>query len=92
MTIDGESTAQHNGLFDKARLSATAIHGSRMRKQDSLIAYNCYYIASMGYTMAATKPLLNQCKFIQSPVICDTLNKMGINRNLSHALYLDQKA
>jgi hypothetical protein len=54
-----------------------------MRRQDASLAYNCYYIASTGYTLAATKMAVNQCDAIQSPVICATLNKMGINRNVA---------
>jgi hypothetical protein len=61
-----------------------------MRRYDATLAYNCYYIASIGYTLAATKLSLTQCNSIQSPVICATLNKMGINRNVAQ-LPLDQK-
>jgi hypothetical protein len=86
MTIDGKSISQHKVLFDKARLFASAIHGSRMIRQDAPIAYNCYFIASIGYTMAATKLSLNQCKSIQSPAVCATLNKMSIHRNVARAL------
>jgi hypothetical protein len=40
MAIYGKSTAQFKLLFDKARLFATSIYGSRMRLQDAPIAYN----------------------------------------------------
>jgi hypothetical protein len=92
ITIDGKATAQHKLLFDKARIFASAIHGSIMRQQDAPIAYNCYYIASIGYTMAATKLLLNRYKSIQSPVVCATLNKMGINRNVARAIVFGPKS
>jgi hypothetical protein len=88
MTIAGKSMEQHKSLFDKERLFATAIHGSRMRRQYAPIAYNCYYISSIGYTMTSIKNSLNQCKSIKSPIICTTLNKVGIHINIS----LDQKA
>jgi hypothetical protein len=41
--------------------------------------------------MAATKLSLNQCKSIQSPVVCATLNKMGINRNIARAAVFGPK-
>jgi hypothetical protein len=63
-----------------------------MRHQDTSLAYNCYYIASIGYTMAAIKLTLNQCKSIQIPVICATLNKMGINRNVSRNIVFGPKS
>jgi hypothetical protein len=91
MTIDGKSTAQHKALFDKARLFTSSIHGSRMRRQDAPIAYKCYYIASIGYNMTETTLSLNQCTSIQSPVVCATLNKMGINRNVAHAIVFGLK-
>jgi hypothetical protein len=62
-----------------------------MRQQDAPIAYNCYYIASIGYTIKATKLSLNQCKSIQSPVVWATLNKMGINRNIACAIVFGPK-
>jgi hypothetical protein len=54
-----------------------------MKLYDASTAYNIYYIAIIGYTLAATRFSLQQCKSIQSPVICATLNKMGIHRNAS---------
>jgi hypothetical protein len=62
-----------------------------MRQQYAPIAYNCYYIVSIGYTMAATKLSLNQCKTFQSPVICDILNRVGINRNVSRNIIFGPK-
>jgi hypothetical protein len=63
-----------------------------MRHQYAPIVYNFYYIVSIGYTMAATKLSLNQCNPIQSPNICVTLNKMGINRNVSHNIVFGPKS
>jgi hypothetical protein len=62
-----------------------------MHRQDAYLAYNCYYIASIGYTLAATKMYINQCDAIQSPVICTTLNKMGINRNVARKIVFGPK-
>jgi hypothetical protein len=54
ITIDGKSTVTFNTLEQKAHQFASAIYGSRMRHQDESLAYNCYYIVSIGYTLAAT--------------------------------------
>jgi hypothetical protein len=62
-----------------------------MRRQDASLAYNCYCIASIGYTIAATNMSFNQCDAIQSPVICATLNKMGIIRNVAQKIVFGPK-
>jgi hypothetical protein len=80
---DDPMTHRENENVNASRLFAISIHMNRMQRQDALIAYNCYCIVSIGYTIAATKLSLHQCKSIPSPVICATLNKMGINRNIS---------
>jgi hypothetical protein len=54
-----------------------------MQRYAATTAYNCYYLSIIGYTLATTRLSLTQCKTIQSPVVCATLNKMGINRNVS---------
>jgi hypothetical protein len=74
MTINSKSNAQYTTLFNKARQLSSAIYTIRMRRQDATLVYNCYYIASIGYTLAATKLSLIQCNSIQSPVICTNLN------------------
>jgi hypothetical protein len=89
MTIDGKSTSQF--IASKAKLFAGGILQIRMQRYDSTTAYNLYYIASIGYMLAATHFLINQCKIIQSPVICATLNKMGINRNVSRHMIFGPK-
>jgi hypothetical protein len=43
------------------------------------------------YTLAATKMSVTQCDAIQSPVICATLNKMGINRNVAWKIVFGPK-
>jgi hypothetical protein len=82
MKTDGKSTAQFVVSRDKLKLFAGGILQSMMQIYDDPTAYNLYYIASIGYTLAATRFSINQCKIIQSPIICATLNKMGINRNV----------
>jgi hypothetical protein len=83
MTADGKSTAQFIVSRDKAKLFAGGILQSRMQHYDASTAYNLYYIASIAYKLAVTRLSINQCKIIQSPITCATLNKMGIDRNVS---------
>jgi hypothetical protein len=78
MTTDGKSPSQFIASKEKARLFAGGILQSSMQRYDASTAYNLYYIASIGYTLAASHFSINQCKIIQSPVICATLNEMGI--------------
>jgi hypothetical protein len=82
-------TLQHSEK--KTQQFALAIYGSRMRRQDASLAYNFYYTAIIGYTLAATKMLVNQCDAIQSPVICATLKKWASTGTLLRRLYLDPR-
>jgi hypothetical protein len=59
--IDGKSTGPFNTLKEKAQQFTLAIYGSRMHHQDVSLAYKCYYIVGIGYTLAATKMSANQC-------------------------------
>jgi hypothetical protein len=91
MTTDGKSRAQFKIIKHKVRLFTGAILQSRMQRYDAKTAYNFYYLASIGYTIAATRFSINQCKTIQKPVICATLNKMSINRNVSCTIIFGPK-
>jgi hypothetical protein len=75
----------------KAQQFTSAIYSSRMRRQDASIAYSCYYISSIGYTLAVTNMLVNKCDTIQSPVMCTTLNNMFINRNVAWKIVFGPK-
>jgi hypothetical protein len=85
MMKDCNSTAQLLVLKQKAKLFAGAILQSQMQRYDATTTYNCYYLASISYIIAATCLSLQQCKTIQSPIICNTLNKMDIHRNVARA-------
>jgi hypothetical protein len=91
MTTDGKSTTQFKILKHKARLFAGAILQSRMQRYNATTAYTCYYIASIGYTISATRFSLNQCKTTQSPIVCATLNKISMNQNVSRAIVFSPK-
>jgi hypothetical protein len=91
MTTDGKSTSQFIAPKEKSKLCAGGINKSRMQPYDSTTAYILYYIASICYTPAATRFSINQCKIIHSPIICATLNKTGINRNVSRNILFGPK-
>jgi hypothetical protein len=55
MTTDGKSTAQFIFLKQRAKLFAGAVLQSRMQQYDAITDYNCYYIASIRYTLAVTQ-------------------------------------
>jgi hypothetical protein len=71
-------------LYQKPRQNCLAeAYDKEECRYDATPSYNLYYLASIGYTIAATRFSLAQCKTIQSPLISATLDKMGINRNVS---------
>jgi hypothetical protein len=90
-TTDGKSTSQFIVSRDKANIFAGGILQSRMQCYYATTTYNLTYIASIGYTLAANRFYINQCKIIHSPIICATLNRMGINRNVSRHIISDPK-
>jgi hypothetical protein len=91
MTSDGKSASQFIASKEKAKLFASGILQSRMQRYDATTAYNLYFLASIGYTLAATRLSVNQCKIIQSPVIYATLNNMDINSNVSRHIKFGPK-
>jgi hypothetical protein len=91
MTTNGKSTAQFIISRAKVKLFAGGICQIQMQRYDATNVYNLYYLASIGYTLAANRLSLAQCKTIQSPVICATLKKMGINRDVSRNIVFGPK-
>jgi hypothetical protein len=91
MTTDGKSTAHFMVLKQRSKLFSGDILQSRMQRYDATSAYNCYNITIIGYTLVATRLSFNQCKTIQSPILSATLNKMGINRNVTRAIVFSPK-
>jgi hypothetical protein len=91
MMANGKSTAQFKVLKQKDKLFAGAIIQSHMQRYDATTAYNCYYLAIISYTIAATRISLDQCKTIQSSVVCATLNKMAIDHNAARVIVFGPK-
>jgi hypothetical protein len=88
---DGKLTSQFKTSKEKAKLFAGGILQSRMHHYNATTAYNLYYLAIIGYMLAATQFSINQCKTIKSPVSCATLKKMSINRNVSRRVVFGPK-
>jgi hypothetical protein len=87
----GRSSAQFIVSKAKAKLFARGIHQSKIQRYCAATAYNLYYLATIHYILDSTRFSLTQCKTVQSLVICATLNKMGINRNISRNIFFDPK-
>jgi hypothetical protein len=80
MTGDGTCTAQKKVMTEKASLYATDIKLSSVWKGESGLAYNSFYLPSMGYGTPATTLSQQECNDIQKPVVNAILPKMGISR------------
>jgi hypothetical protein len=67
-------------MTENASLYATAIQRSSIWKGESGLAYNSFYLPSIGYGTPATTLTLTQqeCYNIQKPVVNAILPKMGI--------------
>jgi hypothetical protein len=80
MTGDGTYTAHKKVMKEKASLYATAITRSSVWKGESGLAYNSFYLPSIGYGTPATTLSQKECYDIQKPVVNAILPKMGIVR------------
>jgi hypothetical protein len=91
VTTDGKYAAHFKVLKTNAKIFGGAILQSGMQIYNATTAYKCYYLASTGFTTAATRFKNNQCQTSQRPVVCATLKKMSINRNVSRAIVFGPK-
>jgi hypothetical protein len=67
-------------MTKKASLYATAIQRSSFWKGESGLAYNSFYLPSIGYRTPATALTQQECYNIQKPVVNAILPKMGTSR------------
>jgi hypothetical protein len=86
MTGDGTISAHKKGMIKKSVLFGEAIMGSSLWRSESAIAYNSFYLPSLGYGMCKTRLSLQECEDIQRPVINTILQKMGIHRKAARAV------
>jgi hypothetical protein len=88
MTGDGKCSAHKKVMAEKAALYATAIQCSSLRKGESRLAYNSFYLPSLGYGTTVTTLNQQECYNIQKPVVNAILSKMGISSKSPRASYL----
>jgi hypothetical protein len=77
---DGKCNAQKKAMKKKAILYGEAIRSSTMWRGESGMAYNAFYMPSLGYGTPATTLSKKECEEIQRPVVNAILPKMGIAR------------
>jgi hypothetical protein len=53
---------QYQTSVNQSKAIRRAVLQSHMQRYDATTAYNCYYLDSIGYTIAATRVSLNQYK------------------------------
>jgi hypothetical protein len=81
MSGDGNCEAHKKVMPDKAILYSNAIRNSTMWKGESAVAYNSFYMPSLGYGVPETTLTKEECEDIQRPVVNAILPKMGIARS-----------
>jgi hypothetical protein len=86
MTGDGSCIARKKVMKEKAVLFGEAIMCSSLWRNESAVAYNSFYLPSLGHGMCATILYFQECEDIQRPVINAILPKMGINSKASRAV------
>jgi hypothetical protein len=77
---DGKCNAQKKAMKEKTILCGEAIRSSTMWRGESSMAYNAFYMPSLGYGTPATTLSMKDCEEIQRPVVNTILPKMGIAR------------
>jgi hypothetical protein len=75
---DGKYTAQKKAMKEEAIFFGEAIMSSTMCRGESSMAYNDFYMPSMGYRTPATTLMKKDCEEIQRQVVNTILPKMGI--------------
>jgi hypothetical protein len=87
MTGDGTCSAHNKVMKEKAALFGEAIMCSSLWRNESAVAYNLFYLPSLGHGICATTLSFQEYyEDIQRPVINAILPKMGINRKASRAV------
>jgi hypothetical protein len=81
MSGDGKCEAHKKVMIDKALLYSNAIRNSTMWRGERAVAYNSFYMPSLGYGVHATTLTKEECEDIQRPVVNAILPKMGIARS-----------
>jgi hypothetical protein len=77
---DGKCIDQKKAMKEKSILLGEAITSSTMWRGEIGIAYNYFYMPSLGYGTQAMTLTKKDCEEIQRPVVNAILPKMGIAR------------
>jgi hypothetical protein len=83
---DGKCNAQKKAMKEKVFLYGEAIRSSTMWRGESGMAYNAFYMPSLGYGIPAATFSKKDCEEIQRPVVNAILPKMGIARTAPKAV------
>jgi hypothetical protein len=83
---DGKCNAQKRAIKEKKILYGEAIQSITMWRGESSMAYNAFYMPSMGFGTPATTLSMKDCEEIQRPVVNTILPKMGISRKAPRAV------
>jgi hypothetical protein len=75
---DGKCNAQKKAMKEKTISYGKAIQSSTLWRVESSMAYNAFYMPSMGYGTPATTVSMKDCEEIQRLVVNAILPKMGI--------------
>jgi hypothetical protein len=81
MSGNGKCETHKKVMIDKAILYSNAIRNSTIWRWESAVAYNSFYMPSLGYGVPATTLIKEECEDIQRPVVNTILPKMGIARS-----------
>jgi hypothetical protein len=82
---DGKCNAQKKTMKEKS-IYGEAIYSSTMWRGESSMAYNAFYMSSLGYGTPSTTLSMKDCEEIQRPVVNAILPKMGIARTAPRAV------
>jgi hypothetical protein len=86
ISADGKCIAKKKVMKEKSLLLGEAIRSITMWCGESGMAYNSFYMPSLGYGTPATTLTKKDCEEIQRPVVNEILPKMGISLSAPRAV------
>jgi hypothetical protein len=91
MSGDGKYESHKKVITDKAILYSNAIRSSTIWRGESAVAYNSFYMPSLGYGVPTKTLTKEKCEDIPRPVVNAILPKMGIARSAPRKVVLGTK-
>jgi hypothetical protein len=83
---EGTSTAHKKVMTDKAVLYGEAVAQTTLRRGESGMAYNSFYMPILAYGTPTTSLTLAECTILQKSAVNTILPNMGINCKAPHVL------